>query len=514
MRAALITTMVGGYVLAAVLLIAVTSPLNHDEHQFMASAYLVATQGIQPYQDFPYFHMPNLVYLYALLLPLSAYPLLLARLFVGLCAVGIALLVYRLSSQALAGQAASTRLYGAAGLTLLLVNSPLLATATAHVWNHTPATLCALLAFFLLVRALQRGRGLLFGLSGCALGMAIGIRLSFAPLLLPFAIALLWFAGLGKVRRGLLFAAGCAVANLPALYFLATHFTQFWFGNIGYAALNTLYRQETDFGGAMSLLDKLIYLVKGVYVQPGDLLIVVVVLYLVLNGQLAQIRQAVRRDAGFGLLLLSLPFLYLGALAPTPAWYQYFFAPLPFLLLLVPYWLAQEQPGAKQHAAFRLLLVTALLSVLFGPFVQSPRALLALARPAAWFPIQFHNNAQAIAQAVTTTAPTAAPAPLLTLAPLYAVESGLPIYPALATGPFAWRIGSLLPAAERQTQGMIAVEDLTALFQQRPPAAILVTNNPEDRTSEAPLQQLARQQGYAPQPLADDSTLWLRRADR
>jgi hypothetical protein len=33
---------------------------------------------------------------------------------------------------------------------------------------------------------------------------------------------------------------------------------------------------------------------------------------------------------------------------------------------------------------------------------------------------------------------------VLTLAPLYALEGGAAIYPAFATGPFAWRVAPLL----------------------------------------------------------------------
>lgn len=493
---------------------AVTAPLDHDEHQFMASAYLVATRGLQPYQDFPYFHMPNLVYLYGWLLPLSPYPLLLLRLFVGLCAIGIAVLVFTLTHSALAAQVATTRLLVAGSCTLLLVNSPLLLAATAHVWNHTPATFCALLAFLCHWRALRRDHWFPLLASGFCLGMAIGIRLSFAPLAAAFVIALLYFpsaAGVSKTRRLLLFAAGCTLANLPALYFLFTQFDRFWFGNIGYAAVNTRYRQATAFGGAMTLADKLIYLLKKIYVEPGDLLILVSVLFVIVSSRLHQWWSSSRVQVGLGLLLLALPFLYLGAFAPTPAWYQYFFAPMPFLLLMAPYLLAQAQEHEQQQAVTRLLLVAALLSVAFGPLAQSPHSLRQLTQPTTWFPLQFHNTAQEISQALTTGAtPNEPTAPILTLAPLYAVESGFPIYPAFATGPFAWRVAPLLSTGERQRQGLIGPDELTTLLAQSAPAAILLTNEANIRASERPLRQAAQQHGFRPQPLSDGSTLWLK----
>src|SRR3982751_2501664 len=36
--------------------------LDHDEHQFIASAALLARRGLLPYRDYPYFHMPHMVF--------------------------------------------------------------------------------------------------------------------------------------------------------------------------------------------------------------------------------------------------------------------------------------------------------------------------------------------------------------------------------------------------------------------------------------------------------------------
>src|SRR5574342_634021 len=85
------------YVAAAALSSSLLTGLDHDEHQFMAGAYLVAEHSLHPYQDFPYFHMPNLVYLYSLFFLFTDYPFLCARLFSALCAIGIALAIFLIS---------------------------------------------------------------------------------------------------------------------------------------------------------------------------------------------------------------------------------------------------------------------------------------------------------------------------------------------------------------------------------------------------------------------------------
>src|SRR5690349_6190270 len=45
--------------------------LDHDEHQFIASATLLARRGLLPYRDYPYFHMPHMVFIYAALFRFS-----------------------------------------------------------------------------------------------------------------------------------------------------------------------------------------------------------------------------------------------------------------------------------------------------------------------------------------------------------------------------------------------------------------------------------------------------------
>ena len=58
---------------------AMSKRLDHDEHQFVASGALLARQSLLPYRDFPYFHMPYLVGLYALFFRASDHLLLAAR---------------------------------------------------------------------------------------------------------------------------------------------------------------------------------------------------------------------------------------------------------------------------------------------------------------------------------------------------------------------------------------------------------------------------------------------------
>ena len=69
MRRQLFSVVFFGGVSLLLLAQSLLKPLDHDEHQFVASGWLVARAGLLPYHDFPYFHLPYLSLLELLLQP-------------------------------------------------------------------------------------------------------------------------------------------------------------------------------------------------------------------------------------------------------------------------------------------------------------------------------------------------------------------------------------------------------------------------------------------------------------
>jgi hypothetical protein len=61
-----------------------------------------------------------------------------------------------------------------------------------------------------------------------------------------------------------------------------------------------------------------------------------------------------------------------------------------------------------------------------------------------------------------------------TLSPLFAVEARLPIYPELATGPFLYRVGDLIPPEQRKRFVATSPRSVGALLAADPPGAIVV----------------------------------------
>jgi 4-amino-4-deoxy-L-arabinose transferase-like glycosyltransferase len=486
---------------------AIRAGSNHDEHQFIASAELFADQGLLPYRDYPYFHLPNLVFVYGLLYSFTEFKLLTARLVSALCVTTAAGLLYLFGLDSFKKLSSPVGHWVGAGSVLLFVASPLIAYTGTFAWNHNLAMLLALLAFLLHWQGPKRERpGLWIFFSGLCLGLAIGTRLSFASALLPFAAVLYFYPGphspVGVFKRFGTFGAGLLISLVPVLLLFVAAPQQFIFGNFTYASLNTFYREEAGFFGPpnpMTFAEKFSYFWDFVLPQPGNLLSLVAFLFLGFTPLLAEVWQHKGSLFKPVFLLLLAPFVAWGALLPTPAWYQYYAAPLPFAIAAVVYGLAvlirRHPPGRAWVVALFLQLV------LIASLYQSGdyRRITFLLHPEAWWPLKVHDLGVHVAE-------LSAGEDVLTLAPIYPLEGGASIYPEFATGPFAWRTASLLTPAERAALSLVSDQELEKFLENRPPGAILVGF---EHALEAPFNDYALAHKYHWVELGSETGLWL-----
>ena len=109
-------------------------------------------------------------------------------------------------------------------------------------------------------------------------------------------------------------------------------------------------------------------------------------------------------------------------------------------------------------------------------------------RPDRWTGNTVHEAGRQIAGA------TGSPGGVLaTLSPVYALEGGMRVYPALATGPLVYRVGELIPAADRRYYRMVSPRTIGNLLDAAPPAAILTGFEGD---LDASLTAYARRHGY------------------
>ena len=172
---------------------------------------------------------------------------------------------------------------------------------------------------------------------------------------------------------------------------------------------------------------------------------------------------------------------------PTPAFPQYFAPPLAFAILAVP--MLYGMLHDERRAAAKLIVLGSFAYLLV---IGAPRLLLdlpGLARPAHWTGNVVHHQSREIARAMPADNPSVA-----TLAPLYALEGGRPVYPELAAGFVLYRVGGYLRATEApHYRHLVDPTTIDGLLTRRPPGAILTGT---EGTLDAPFNAFAQRNGY------------------
>ena len=187
------------------------------------------------------------------------------------------------------------------------------------------------------------------------------------------------------------------------------------------------------------------------------------------------------------LLAVLLPLVFfIIALIPPTMWKQYLAMPAPFLVISFAYPLLYirkltDIPAHNKYFQIVRILIAAcaLVSISLYPIVlhRIPRLL----SPQSWVPIRLHRISEDIAKK------TKDPKPILTLAPLYALEGGCNIYPEFSSGPFVYRIADYMHPSDRQIATAIGPGTLGQLLEKSPPAAVILGAEP--KPLEAPFLQ-------------------------
>jgi 4-amino-4-deoxy-L-arabinose transferase-like glycosyltransferase len=472
--------------------------LNHDEHQFIAPAILLLRAGLLPYCDYPFFHMPDLVFIFAGIFSLTSRLLLAARCFNVLCATLLLLLIFAVAARAFCSRA-ERRWLIALGFVLVLSLNPFFRFTAGRAWNHDLPMLAAVAAFLAFMRAGESKRALLWmGVTGGLVGIAAGTRLSFAPLVAPFALAILIFPVSGRSRISCLTSCliGLILALLPvALLFLAAP-SQFIFDNFTWnGAINRLYRVSTV-PPQLLLLRKLGFPFQEFLKSPSDVMLIVGFTYFALRPGRPGGWLRLVHDREIGVLLMILPFLFIGSWAPAHSFRQYYYPFVPFLLLGNIIGLSRQVPGRLPVGwLFAATLLASFLEAI--PDLTNSSSILRMSR---WPVVTVHQKASEISALLPEGR-------ILTLAPIFPLEAGLRIYPEFATGPFAWRTASLLDEQQRTRFHLIAPSDLERFLDTQPPEGILTGF--EHAEFEQPLKEYARARGYVSHRLMERGNLRL-----
>ncbi len=469
---------------------------SHNEQMYVTAGYLMA-HGQQLYNDFAFVQTPYVPLTFALFIRLfGSHYLLIAKLINVTFFAASAFLLYIIARRETHDGIFATTL-----LALFLANYYLLRTVI-EASNYTMPMAFSLAAYYVFMRGSDRDSPVLANLlTGLFVALAVGGKLYYATLALPFGLAVLLYPKVVPLRTRLLRGAlpmliGGIVGALPLFYYAVRDWDRFAFNNLGYHLLNAQWREVNGNTATMTWASKL-DTARDLLANPSYLLIVawtllaIIVLWTQAGNSWRRMRDIPASLFLSGLLaVVSL----VTAFTPRPLFPQYFAMPIPFFLVFMSaLYVRIAQPQRRMLLQSSLIAVALLTITVLPRHTGSLKRWLQQEQPLAGI------ESVAVSRVISEAMGGAEGGRVATLSPVYAIEADLPIYPELATGSFVFRIGDLLTADERTKYHATSVSTISALFEADPPAAILIT---DEGVLETPLRDYAESHGYRLAPNA------------
>ncbi len=444
---------------------------SHNEEMYVSAGVLVS-QGAIPYRDFAYLQAPYLIWLYGALYSVVAGPgayLLTAKLVSLAAYAATLLLVFRIARTATESTPAAWLITGLCSMNLLVTFS------TAEASNYAAPLAAAVGALRVYQQAPARWWG-----CGLLLAIAVGVKLTFAPLVFPFLVAALRDSPRAAGR----FIGGLTLGLVPFGAHLVAGLDVVLFNNVGFHQMQAAWRLAHTDGPALTLLPKL-KLAGILFLQqpPNWWSAAAAVVAVMWSRQVPAARGAM---VCLGLLASGL----FSAFYATPSYPQYFAMPAVWGLLVVAFlWRATLRRAPERGLAVLAALV---LGAALNTLPLAFRALVAQPDSQPWVSARLHE-AGAPLRAAIDARPDLRGRPVATVSPIMSLEHGLPIYRELATGSFAYEYGDELTEAERRRYVVTSPSSIAALLDAQPPAAIVVGLGGDLDT---PLRAYAESRGY------------------
>ncbi len=290
------------------------------------------------------------------------------------------------------------------------------------------------------------------------------------------------------------------MASAPAAWICMQSPRNAFFGNFVYPSLNTEYHRD-NIGTSrqpFTVLEKTGYLAKNLVALPGNG--VVVILFILFMARVVRIREVPTDARQCELLVIAVMVVTLAVagFAPTPMYRQYVYAATPFMILGLTLCLGTLKELADSAAWQRTLGGCLALTVGFG--IVEYDGIVRLPTFRRWVPVQVHDAGVTIAKQV------AGDGPVLTLAPIYALEGGMRIHEELAVGRFGLRVSGYLSPTQQAQYGMQDSDNIEELFERQPPEAVLIAGTNKELEERLVRHAVAR--GYQEMKLAEPLVLW------
>ncbi len=442
-------------------------PLSRDEHMYCTAGVLML-QGKTIYKDFSYIaQLPYHPLLLAAVYKITntSHFLLTARLVSVICdflIVFFLIAIYRLIFRQ---QSVIAFLLGFASAVLYLFNF-YVDYAFGFAWNHDAVTLAVVISFWLFITADFKGKtcSLRVFLIGGILTLAACMRITTAVIWLFFLIFIL-IKSPGTLKRKFRITLPFLLATVIVLIWPAWVIAQ-----SPKAFFINIYRIPSLNGkllhGTGLTLDRLFLTINSI-TRPEYFLLILIAIYLYSTCLYYRKKTSNFDITNLAFAALLAIIFFLIAYIPPTIWMQYFAVPVPFLILSLVFPLRYLWQSARIHFRFAciLIIVCALIGVSENSFIftRIPK----LFKTDNWTALRVHKTSEQISQKVDKSKP------VLTLAPLYALEGGCEIYPQLSAGPFVYRVADLMSDGELKITNTVGPKTLKKLLENIQPSAIL-----------------------------------------
>ena len=237
----------------------IMTSFDHNEHMYITAGVLIS-KGFELYKDFAYLQMPYLPLLYGFLykiLSINSHYLFVGKLVSFIFIISSALILFSLTKRIHQNIEISIGI-----VTIFLLNSTIIC-ASLEVSNYIGALFFSLAGFYITFISITNKsfKPFLVIFGGVFVGLSIGIKLTYAPILLPFLIMCLFYPReRGYFGRNFnilsLFVIGLIISLLPLLFFIR-NWDIFLFNNLGYHSYNTTWRILTDYPGPITMFSKI-----------------------------------------------------------------------------------------------------------------------------------------------------------------------------------------------------------------------------------------------------------------
>ena len=453
-----------------------------DTEHVTCAAGVLLTQGKMIYRDFACVsQMPYHPFLCAAIFKVlnTSYYLLVGRILTVVCDILVVISIIGIFRRVFAPFPITGRLLGIAMAAVCVFNCHFDGT-NGFALDHDFAILCILVSFWLLVSTdlKQRSRYLRTGAMSALLTLATCLHfiVVFVPLL--FLIMLLiqrGESGKQRLKTVLAFLIAPFIILILPIWTMIQAPRAFFINVFEMPVLKMQLIRETQVMMGITFFDKfariLSYLTDPAGVYP--FLIVVCLTVLIVLGrrklELSNLKNAV--------LALLVPVIFLIiALCSPQVMYENFAILIPFVIISFAYpllylrRLGENGSNRLFNIASALVIACAFSQVASQTFLL--RRIPLIFRPQIWIPMKVHHISEEVAQK------TKEPKLIVTLAPLYALESGCEIYPELASGWDGCKISSALSDSKREITNTLSPKTFRKMLEERPPSSIVINIDP------------------------------------